>query len=126
MNRKRILLVDDEKALSASLTKVLYRRGMSVHSAENGEEALQVLKEHAFDVIILDMRMAGMGGLATLTAIRLKQIETPVLILTGYMVGHEIAAVMKQGVTEVLYKPCTVTSLMSSIESACNGISDQV
>lgn len=114
----RVLLVDDETVFSDSLTKVLTRRGMRVESAPDGQIALKLLAEQGFDVIVLDVRMAGMGGLATLKAIRETDGLTPVLILSGHMDLNEVLEVMKGGVAEVLFKPCPVGKLVSSIQNA--------
>jgi CheY-like chemotaxis protein len=94
-NGIRVLLVDDETVFSDSLTKVLTRRGMTVESASDGQRALTLLAEQRFDVIVLDVRMPVMGGLATLRAIRETDGLTPVLILTGHMNLNEVAEVMK-------------------------------
>lgn len=114
----RVLLVDDETVFSDSLTKVLTRRGMRVESAPDGQRAIQLMAEQGFDVVVLDVRMAGMGGLATLRAIRKSDGRTPVLILTGHMDLDEVSEAMKGGVTEVLFKPCPVGKLVSSIQNA--------
>jgi len=114
----RVLVVDDETVFSDSLTKVLTRRGMRVASAPDGQRALKLLAEQGFDVIVLDVRMAGIGGLATLRAIRERDELTPVLILTGHMDLNEVSEVMKGGVTEVLFKPCPVGNLVLSIQNA--------
>jgi DNA-binding NtrC family response regulator len=114
----RVLLVDDETVFSDSLTKVLTRRGMRVVSAPDGQRALKLLEERGFDVIVLDLRMAGMGGLATLRAIRERDGQTPVLILTGHMDSNEVSEARKGGVTEILFKPCPVVNLVLSIQNA--------
>jgi two-component system, OmpR family, response regulator len=114
----RVLVVDDETVFSDSLTKVLTRRGMRVASAPDGQRALKLMAEQRFDVIVLDVRMAGMGGLATLRAVRERDGQIPVLILTGHMDLNEVSEAMKGGVTEVLFKPCPVVNLVSSIQNA--------
>ena len=114
----RVLLIDDEAVFVDSLTRVLTRRGMTVRSASDGYTALELLTNEDFDVIVLDMRMPGMDGLATLKAIRERDAVTPVLLLTGHFDLKRVSDALKEGVAEVLLKPCPVENLVSSIENA--------
>ncbi len=116
--RIRVLLIDDEVVFAESLTKVLTKRGMSVWSANDGRTAIEVLTTEEFDVIVLDMRMPGMDGLATLKAIRELDTLIPVLILTGHIDFDQVFQAMKEGTADVLLKPCPVENLVSSIETA--------
>lgn len=114
----RVLLIDDEEVFIESLTKVLTKRGMSVQSASNGLRSLELLTEQGFDVIVLDMRMPGMDGLATLKAIRESDAQTPVLLLTGHIDLNQVSEALKAGAAEVLLKPCPIEDLVSAIENA--------
>ena len=114
----RVLLIDDEAVFLESLTKVLARRGMSIQSAHDGYKALEILTSEEFDVIVLDVRMPGMDGLATLKAIRNRDALTPVLLLTGHIDLDQVLQAMKGGVGEVFLKPCPVENLVSAIENA--------
>jgi DNA-binding NtrC family response regulator len=117
-NGIRVLLIDDETVFVESLTKVLTRRGMNVQSASNGARSLELLTDDGFDVIVLDMRMPGMDGLATLRAIRHRDPLTPVILLTGHIDLKQVSDALKAGAAEVLLKPCPVQDLISSIENA--------
>ena len=66
MPKPRILLVDDEERFRANLEKMLGAQGLTVSARGSGAEALEELKHNAYDVIVLDIRMPGMDGLATL------------------------------------------------------------
>jgi DNA-binding NtrC family response regulator len=114
----RVLLIDDETVFVESLTKVLTRRGMKVKSASNGIESLELLNNEGFDVIVLDMRMPGMDGLATLNAIRNSDTLTPVVLLTGHIDLTQVSEALKAGAAEVLLKPCPIEDLVSCIENA--------
>ena len=74
----RVLLIDDETLYVESLAKVLRRRGMEVFTAPNGEQGVALLSTEECDVIVLDLRMPGMDGIATLEAIRRRDTLTPV------------------------------------------------
>ncbi len=117
-NGIRVLLIDDETVFVESLSKVLARRGITVQSAPDGHRALDLLTNQQFDVIVLDLRMPGMDGLATLKAIRGRDTLTPVLVLTGHIDVKQVSDVLKEGAAEVLLKPCPVENLVSSIENA--------
>jgi DNA-binding NtrC family response regulator len=114
-----VLLVDDEKIFVESLTKVLRKRGMEVLAAHNGLAALEILTTAKVDVIVLDLRMPGMDGLATLEEIRIRDPLMPVILLTGHMDISRVTQVMHKGATEVLLKPCPAETLVSAIENAC-------
>jgi DNA-binding NtrC family response regulator len=114
----RILMIDDETVFVNSLTKVLTRRGIEVQSAPDGHTGLALLTNGGFDVIVLDMRMPGMDGLATLKEIRERDTLTPVILLTGHIDLKQVSEALKAGAAEVLLKPCPVENLVSSIENA--------
>ncbi|MBA4366869.1 MAG: hypothetical protein C0403_04445 [Desulfobacterium sp.] len=122
-NLIRVFLIDDEKLFVESLTKVLRRRGMEIKSALSGAEANDILSTETFDVIVLDMKMPGMDGVATLKAIRDKGITTPVIILTGHLDIERVIEAAKESATELLIKPCPVETLVSAIENAYERIS---
>ncbi len=117
-NPIRILLIDDEQIFVESLSKVLHRRGMVVQSAGNGAAGLELLSGQEFDVIVLDVRMPGMDGIATFKAIRERDSLTPVIFLSGHIDIKQVAQALKDGCAEVLLKPCPIDNLVSSIENA--------
>jgi DNA-binding response OmpR family regulator len=79
----KILTVDDERDICAIISRFLTKKGFVVQSAYSGEDALAVLDKQKMDLIILDKKMPGMGGVAALHEIRKRGIDTPVIILTG-------------------------------------------
>ncbi len=114
----RVCLIDDERIFVESLTKVLKKRGMEVQAAFDGLSALKLLSVEEPDVIVLDLRMPGMDGLAVLQEIRAKDSQTPVILLTGHLDIDRVVQVMDKGVALVLLKPCPVETLVSAIENA--------
>src|SRR5437773_8015650 len=82
-DRIRVLVVDDEAGLRRFLVKELSARGFAVEAAGSGEEALRKAAEAIYDVVLLDMKMPGMDGLAALREIRREAPAPEVLILTG-------------------------------------------
>lgn len=115
----KVLLVDDEEIYSESLAKVLARRGLEVSVANTGEKALQWLKGgNRADVILLDLKMLGLDGLAVLEEIRRTDPVTPVLMLSGHMDLERAEKALEGGVGDILLKPCPVDTLVAAIENA--------
>jgi DNA-binding NtrC family response regulator len=114
----RVLVIDDETVFVDALTNVLTRRGIKVQGVPDGYKALELLTNEEFDVLVLDLRMPGMDGLATLKAIRERDALTPVILLSGNIDLKQVSDALKEGAAEVLLKPCPVDILVSSIENA--------
>ncbi|HMD14691.1 MAG TPA: response regulator, partial [Bacteroidota bacterium] len=77
-----ILWVDDEIELLRSHIMLLSEKGYTVGTATNGEDAVDLVKSHSYDLVFLDEMMAGMGGLATLSQIKDLRPELPVVMIT--------------------------------------------
>ena len=122
----RVLLVDDEALYVESLAKVLRRRGLQPETAHDGPDALARLRESEFDVIVLDLRMPGMDGIATLEEIRRRDAVTPVLLLSGHADVARATAALKSGAVDFLTKPCPVDTLAGAIEDAAERKAAQV
>ena len=78
----RILIVDDEAAIRRALRPPLLELGFQVAEASRGEEALQLLHCAAFDIVLLDINMPGIGGMETLRRIRASLPRLPILMVT--------------------------------------------
>jgi two-component system KDP operon response regulator KdpE len=81
MNTATILVVDDEPQLRRAMKATLTDLGYSVIEARTGEEALEILRREAADLILLDLNMPGIGGLETCRAIR-ENSDTPIIVLS--------------------------------------------
>lgn len=114
----RVLLIDDEVIFTESLTKVLRRRGMEVLTAPDGPKGIELLSSEGCDVIVLDVRMPGMDGLAVFKTIRERDPAVPVIFLSGNMDMKQVSEALRQGCDEILLKPCPLDTLVSSIENA--------
>jgi two-component system OmpR family response regulator len=116
---KRVLLVDDDKDLLRIAQLSLSKVGKwSVHMATCGTEALKVAQEVHPDVIILDVMMPGMDGLATLA--KLREIPAtatiPVIFLTAKVQLHEVDEYLKQGACGLIIKPFDPMTLPEEIK----------
>ena len=118
MGKPRILLVDDEARFRANLEKMLGAQGLMVNSKGSGQEALEELKEHAYDVIVLDIRMPGMDGLTTLAEIKKIDPEIEVIILTGHASMDAAMEINRLGGYDYLMKPYPLEDLLLKIDAA--------
>jgi DNA-binding NtrC family response regulator len=114
----RVLLTDDEAEFADPLARALGRRGIVVELAPDGTAGLAILAQREFDVILLDLRMPGLDGLATLAEIRKRDVLTPVILLSGQADLPSVTAALRDGAANFLAKPCAVETLASAIEDA--------
>lgn len=118
MKRPRVLLVDDEVAFANNLLKLLSKRGYDAAAAYDGASAVDMVQEKEFDVIILDMKMPGMDGIATLKEIK-KQAPSPeVVILTGHGSFKSGIEGMQLGAFDFLTKPVSIDDLQEKVSEA--------
>ncbi|SCY79611.1 response regulator [Desulfoluna spongiiphila] len=113
----RVMIVDDEERFRVATQKVLERRGFEVITAESGEEALERL-DKAPQVVVLDIRMAGMDGLTALGLIKARKPKIPVIMLTGHGTGESAEEALAAGAYDFLAKPCDIDLLATKIYEA--------
>lgn len=118
MERVRALLVDDEATFVDSLAKVLDHRGVGVTVAYSGADGLAAAAAGSFDVIVLDMRMPGLDGVATMKALREAGDKTPVLLMSAHAEVEAAIAALTLGAADYLVKPCPVDRLHAAILDA--------
>ena len=114
----RVLLVDDEKDFVEMLGLRLEEEGEDVTSAYSGQECLDILKEKDIDVVILDILMPGMDGIATLKEIKNKFPLVEVIMLTGHGTTESAVQGMKLGAFDYLLKPAYFEDLTAKLEAA--------
>lgn len=114
----RLLLVDDEPGFVEALGRRLARRGLDVHMAGSGREAIRALRRADFDVAVVDLKMEGMDGIELLRIVKAMAPELPVIIFTGH--GSERAARegLALGAFDYLLKPCELDDLLATIRQA--------
>jgi DNA-binding NtrC family response regulator len=113
-----VLVVDDEAVYRDTLCKVLARRGFQVGAAASGEEALQLVAQRRWDVMVLDLKMPGLDGLATLELVRRVSSATEVIMLTGHGSVDAGIRAMRDQAFDFLLKPTSVDQLVGVIEAA--------
>jgi len=114
----RVLVVDDEERFRANLARMVALEGLEVRALAGGREALAILAEEPFDVVILDLRMPDMNGLQVLTEIKKLRPETEVIILTGHASLDAAMDIIRLGGYDYLLKPCPLEDLMLKIDAA--------
>src|SRR5262245_41626755 len=100
-----ILIVDDEKNIRTHLATYVHGLGHTVHVAQDATEALAVADTHALDVVLSDVRMTGMNGLALLTELRRRRPEAVVVLMTAYATIPGAVEAMRAGAYDYLAKP---------------------
>jgi DNA-binding NtrC family response regulator len=115
---EKILLVDDEKDFLEVMSERIEARGMDVTTADSAEKALKSVESGGFDAIILDLKMPGMDGLQTLKAIKQKNPDLQVILLTGHATVEKGIEAMKLGAMDFLEKPADLDKLTEIIKKA--------
>jgi DNA-binding NtrC family response regulator len=118
MSALNLMLVDDEERFLATTAKLLERAGHRVLTASSGQAAIERLGEHDVDVMILDMKMPGMGGLEVLREVRLRFPLVEVIMLTGHGTVESAVEGLKSGAFDFVTKPCDIETLVSKAEEA--------
>jgi two-component system, OmpR family, KDP operon response regulator KdpE len=117
VNNGRILVVDDEPQIRRVLRSTLSTEGYEVEGARTGEDALNALREHRFDLILLDMNMPGMGGLETCRQIR-ESSEVAIIMLTVRDAEEDKVEALNAGADDYVTKPFSTPELLARIRAA--------
>jgi two-component system, NtrC family, sensor kinase len=118
MENLRVLLMDDEDDFRAALARRMVRRGLEVGEAASGEEGLATLEQRTVDVVILDVKMPGMGGVEALRHIKERYPSTEVIMLTGHASTQDGVEGIKAGAFDYLTKPIEFEHLLTKIYQA--------
>lgn len=122
MNSKLILIVDDEAKMRRVLEIMLEKMGHRVLGAADGESALEQFGRHAVDLVIADLRMQGMDGIALLGKLRSLDSEVPVIVITAHGTIDTAVAAMKHGASDYILRPFDIEVLERAIDRALGGI----
>ena len=120
-----VLLVDDEKDFVESLDERLQIRDFKVTTAFSGDEAIKLVEENDFDVIVLDVQMPGKDGVETLKEIKNIEQLSQVIMLTGHATVKTAIEGMKSGAFDYLMKPTDTDELIEMINNAYQLVAEQ-
>ena len=113
----RVLLVEDDYAVSQSIESMLKKEGMVVDATDLGEDGLDIAKLYDYDIIILDLMLPDMNGYEVLKNLRSAKINTPVLILSGLSKPDKKVKGLGYGADDYLTKPFDKSELLARIQA---------
>jgi DNA-binding response OmpR family regulator len=111
----QVLVVDDELRIRSSLAQALRLSGYEVATAGSGEEALAQLESAGYDVMILDLRMPGLGGVDVLRRAHQLQPDLLIIVLTGHATLDSAIAAVKSEAADYLRKPVSVHNVIQTV-----------
>lgn len=115
MAQSKVLIVEDDEGLREALVDTLALAGYDWLEADSAEDALVKLKAHSVDIVVSDVQMAGMGGLALLRNIKQHWPNLPVLLMTAYANIEDAVSAMKDGAIDYMAKPFAPEVLLNMV-----------
>jgi two-component system nitrogen regulation response regulator NtrX len=116
--RARVLIVDDEAGVRSALSGVLRDEGYVVDAVDSGEACVDRLSRSAYDVIVLDIWLPGMDGLATLAKLRERRVDAPVVMISGHGNIESAVRAIKLGAYDFVEKPLSLEKTVLVIGNA--------
>ena len=123
--RARVLVVDDEANIRFSLTRALNRLGYETAEAESGRQALELLRQATYDLMVLDIRMPGMDGLEVMSQAHQLRPALLILVLTGHATLESAITAVKAHAADYLIKPASLAEITSAVARALAARADQ-
>jgi len=114
----RLLVVDDEPGIRAFLAWRLRARGLEVEIAHDGQDALDMMQRQHFDLVISDITMPRVEGLALLATIKEKHPKSKVILMTGFSTVDTAVSAMRLGAFDFLLKPFRWSALLTTVDRA--------
>ena len=112
-----ILIVDDDAVVLALLSKVIRSNGLNAEAVDSAEKALEMLKEHTYDLILMDVNMRGMDGFSAVETIRGKGIRTPIIIVSGRKEDFDTLYGLDVGADDYITKPFNPVTLGAKVKA---------
>jgi CheY-like chemotaxis protein len=116
----RVLVADDEPNIRTTISDILRKYRATITMAANGEQAIALMEQTEFDLIISDIKMPDKSGYDVFAAARRHSLTVPVILMTGfgYDPHHSIVRASQEGLQAVLFKPFRVEQLLTEIRKA--------
>ena len=114
----RILIVDDERVVRDGCARILSREGHEVSTAPDGPAGLDLIREQAFDLLLLDIKMPGLDGMQVMNTLRHEERNLLTLVVTGFASVAMAVEAMKGGAYDLLLKPFSADALRISVNRA--------
>jgi CheY-like chemotaxis protein len=117
---RKVLVVDDEPDMLDNVARILRRGAYACLTAGGGQEALAILAQDPPDLVLTDLRMPGMDGLALLRAVKQLSPPTPVVVFTAYASESAARDALAAGAAAFLAKPFTAVQLLETVRATLN------
>ncbi|HWB20177.1 MAG TPA: response regulator [Phycisphaerales bacterium] len=121
----RVLIIEDDEPYRMMLAKMAGSLNCEATQIGSAIDALELLKHESVDVIMLDLHLPRMNGLEFLSRLRERDLNTPVIVLTGVGTLEAAQSAIRSGVTDFLTKPCHLGNLESALERARRNLAVQ-
>ena len=118
MNPPKILVADDEQAAVRNLQHILNKEGCEVITTQSGQNALKLLEQQSFDVVLTDLRMPNVDGMEILRRVKQVAPETEVIMITGYATISSAVSAMKMGAYHYVIKPYKLDEVRKVVREA--------
>jgi DNA-binding NtrC family response regulator len=125
MGHAKLLFVDDEDELISALVERLELRGIDAAGVTSGDEALERLREENFDVVVIDVKMPGIGGLEVLRTISRRYPDVKVILMTGHGSTEDSEIGRRLGAVAYLQKPVDLDDLLATVRQASGSLEAQ-
>src|ERR687889_274742 len=116
--RPTVLIVDDEAGVRSALSGVLRDEGYDVEAVDSGEACLDRVLRAPYDVIVLDIWLPGIDGLATLARLRERRVEAPVIMISGHGNIESAVRAIKMGAFDFVEKPLSLDKTVLVVSNA--------
>lgn len=116
LSRAKILVVDDEKNVLVTVVAILQQEGYDVDAAPDGQTAIELIQTRQYDLVMTDLKMPGVDGLAVLEEVRRTSPSTVTLMMTGYGSVDTALEALQRGAYEYLLKPTEVADLKAAVK----------
>ena len=116
--QRTLLLIDDEPDIIQMIFAVLEKPGTHILLAQNGKEALDLLRDYPVDAVLSDVRMPQMSGIEMLRQVRQLGLATPVVLMSGYADYKTTLDALREGVLDIIEKPFSRDKLVGCVEHA--------
>jgi two-component system NtrC family response regulator len=117
---ERILIVEDEDLMRELLTKILAGENYRIYQAPSAEEALKLMQDQAYDLVLTDLRLKGMNGLQLLTEVRVLDPDIVVIVMTAYASVETAVEAMRKGAYDYITKPFINEEIRVMLRRALN------
>jgi DNA-binding NtrC family response regulator len=113
---RKILIVDDDRQMVRTLSDIVRLQNWNPDGAHSGEEAVEAVRKHDYQAVLMDVRMAGINGVDAFKAMKALRPEIKVILMTAYTAADIIAEAEREGALKVLSKPVVLSGLLEMLE----------